>query len=148
MSHLTDFRQVFNQLEQVSEELAKDFGLEHLAGPQGHVLHFLSNNEDQEIFVKDIESKMKISKSVASNLVKRMAKNGFIEIVPSQTDKRYKQVLLSDLGREKLPAIKTYHQQMMDHLFADIPYEDFQTMVRVVEQLKANISTYKETKHV
>lgn len=74
MSHIADLRHVFHQLEYLSEKIAKHYGVEHLAGPQGHVLHFLGDHMDKEIFVKDIETELKISKSVASNLVKRMEK--------------------------------------------------------------------------
>ncbi|MGZ7126070.1 MarR family transcriptional regulator, partial [Streptococcus pyogenes] len=78
--------------------MAKQHGVEHLAGPQGKVLIYLGNNKDKEIFVKDIEAQLKVSKSVASNLVKRMEKNGFIETIPSSTDKRFKQVVMTDLA--------------------------------------------------
>jgi len=41
----------------------------------------LFENQDKEIFIKDIEKRLSISKSVASNLVKRMEKNGFVEFL-------------------------------------------------------------------
>lgn len=149
MSHsIADFRNVINQLEQVIEEIAKEHDVEHLAGPQGHVLHYLSQHEADEIFVKDIEREMKISKSVASNLVKRMVKNGFIQIVPSKEDRRYKQVMLTALGHSKLEPLKEWHEDMVKRLFHNIPFEEYQTTIGVFHKLQENIEWYKEEKHV
>ncbi len=77
MGHtIADFRNLLNQIEQISETIAKEYDVEHLAGPQGWALRFIAERSEAETFVKDIEAELKISKSVASNLVKRMEKNG------------------------------------------------------------------------
>ena len=148
MTHMAELRRILHQLEHLSDEIAKQHGVEHLAGPQGHVLSYLGNNQDKEIFVKDIEMELRISKSVASNLVKRMEKNGFIQIVPSRLDKRYKQVALTKLGLAKLEPLMSWHQEMAGTLFKGIPKEDFRSMIQMIERLKENIKEYKERKHV
>lgn len=148
MTHMAELRRILHQLEHLSDEIAKQHGVEHLAGPQGHVLSYLGNNQDKEIFVKDIEMELRISKSVASNLVKRMEKNGFIQIVPSRLDKRYKQVALTKLGLDKLEPLMSWHLEMAGTLFKGIPKEDFRSMIQMIERLKENIKEYKERKHV
>ena len=70
MSQIGELRRVLHQLEHISDKIAKQHGVEHLAGPQGHVLTFLCHNKDKEIFVKDIEAELRISKSVARILVR------------------------------------------------------------------------------
>lgn len=147
MSQMAELRRVLHQLEHLSDKMAKQHGVEHLAGPQGHVLTYLGKNRDKEMFVKDIEAELKISKSVASNLVKRMEKNGFIRTIPSRTDKRYKQVVLTELGQDKLGPLTSWHQEMVDSLFWGIPREDFESMLRLIKQLKENIKKYKEENH-
>lgn len=143
MGHpLSDIRLILHKLENICEEMARENGIEHLAGPQGHVLMFLSRKDKQEIFVKDIEQELKISKSVASNLVKRMVKNGFIEIVPSVSDRRYKQVLLTDLGREKIQPLTTFHEEMRQSIFKGISSQDFAVVHQVLHQLTENITAY------
>ena len=92
----SDFREFINTMESRVQELGKAYGVEHLAGPQGFAVRYLFENQDKEIFIKDIEKRLSISKSVASNLVKRMEKNGFVELVTSDKDKRYKYVHLTD----------------------------------------------------
>lgn len=145
---IADLRNLLNQFEQVCDDMAKDKGVEHLAGPQGWALLYLNNRKEQETFVKDIEQEMKVSKSVASNLVKRMEKNGFIEVIPSKEDKRYKQIVLTAKGRDKISRLEDFHKEIRNSLFQNIAKEDFQQVLQWAEQLKANIITYKEKKHV
>lgn len=148
MGHpLSDIRLMLTQVEVICEDMAKARGVEHLAGPQGHVLLYLSRHQETELFVKDIERELKISKSVASSLVKRMEKNGFIQIVPSRSDRRYKQVVLTDLGREKIEPLRQLHADLRQSIFKGISEEDFAVMHRTLTQLKENITTYKGGNH-
>jgi DNA-binding MarR family transcriptional regulator len=77
-----------------------------------------------------------------------MEKNGFIQTVPSCSDKRYKQVVLTELGQSKSGLLVSWHQEMAETLFKGIPKEDFKSMIRIIEQLKENIKQYKEKNHV
>lgn len=145
---ISEFRTLLNQVEQIGEKIAKDYGVEHLAGPQGWALIYLAKRADEEVFVKDIEREMKISKSVASNLVKRMEKNDFIQIVPSQQDKRYKQIVLTENGQNKVSRLDDFHKEVHQSLFNKITHEDFQAVKQWVHQLKENIQEYKEKNDV
>ncbi|MGT2911458.1 MarR family winged helix-turn-helix transcriptional regulator [Streptococcus cameli] len=143
MGHpLSDIRAVLNQLELICEDIAKKNDVQHLSGPQGHVLLYLSKHRGEVIFVKDIEKQLKISKSVASNLVKRMEKNGFIQIVSSEADRRCKQLVLTDLGEEKITPLKEFHEEMVEQIFQGISWEDMAVVQGVVSQLQENITNY------
>ncbi|MBL6537979.1 winged helix-turn-helix transcriptional regulator [Streptococcus suis] len=149
MGHtIADFRNLLNQIEQISETIAKEYDVEHLAGPQGWALLFIAERSDIETFVKDIETELRISKSVTSNLVKRMEKNGFIQVLPSQVDRRYKQVVLTEKGQSKICHLKAFHEEMHRSLFQGIQKEEFQLIKQVADQLKENIRNYKENDHV
>lgn len=144
---LSDIRAVLTQMECIAEELAQKYDVKHLSGPQGHALFFLSNHAGEEIFVKDIEKELKISKSVASNLVKRMVKNDFIEVVPSEVDRRCKQVVLTSKGLAKVQPLKAFHEEMSRHIFQGISWEELKLVHRVIQQLQENISNYKGGRH-
>ncbi|NQM38634.1 MarR family transcriptional regulator [Streptococcus suis] len=145
---LTEFRSLLHQVEQIGDKIAKEHGVEHLAGPQGWALLYLAKCSDKEVFVKDIEKEMKISKSVASNLVKRMEKNDFIQVIPSKQDKRYKQIILTANGQEKVSRLDDFHQELHQSLFNKITKEDFQLVKQWAHQLSENIKEYKEKHNV
>ena len=54
----SDFREFINTMESRVQELGKAYGVEHLAGPQGFAVRYLFENQDKEIFIKDIEKKL------------------------------------------------------------------------------------------
>lgn len=133
------FRIFINTMETSVQELAKKHGVEHLAGPQGFTVSYLFENRDKEIFIKDIEERLRISKSVASNLIKRMEKNGFIQVKPSFKDKRYKQIVLTELGLDKAEKIKVFRSKIEEIILKDIDKKNLEVARRVFLQIKTNL---------
>lgn len=133
------FRIFINTMETSVQELAKKHGVEHLAGPQGFTVSYLFENRDKEIFIKDIEERLRISKSVASNLIKRMEKNGFIQVKPSLKDKRYKQIVLTELGFDKAEKIKVFRSKIEEIILKDIDKKNLEVARRVFLQIKTNL---------
>ena len=92
------------------EREAKKRGLEFSAGPQGQVLGFLSHREKEGkvTLIRDVEQELHITKSVTSNLIKRMEKNGFIQLETSKTDKRAKYIRLTPQSQERMKKSVTF----------------------------------------
>ena len=81
---LLEFKRFGRKTQRIIEKRAKVCGMEFMGGPQGQVLHIVSHRAKRGLstFIRDIEHELDISKSVASNLIKRMEKNGsiFLEV--------------------------------------------------------------------
>ncbi len=137
---ITEIRHFANQLERFFETYAKAYDVEGLGGPQGHVILYLTRNEDEAVSIKTIEDELKISKSVASNLVKRMEKNGFIEVIPSRQDKRSKLLHLTDLGQAKAVRYEKFIDTVHVQIFKNIDMDQMRQAFQVFEQLGQNIS--------
>lgn len=136
---LNEIRQFVKGIEYQCQKLAKEYDIENLGGPQGMTVFFLWKNRDKEIYIKDIEKRLRISKSVASNLIKRMEKNKFVEVIPSKKDKRCKQVVLSKKGLEKSQQIEDFHIEMNNCIFRDISPKDLRTALRVFNKIQKNL---------
>lgn len=72
-----------------------------------YVFDIREENQDL-VLIKDIEQELNISKSVASNLVKRMVQNGLVELEASSSDKRAKFVRLTDKSRSQMQEFKAF----------------------------------------
>ena len=81
---------------------------------------------------------------MASNLVKRMEKNGFVELVTSDKDKRYKYVHLTDLGKKKARDVKHFREAIHEQLLEGISKEDAEIAFRVFHQIRKNLEKNKE----
>ena len=135
------FKRFGHQLHLMVQKEAKRCGIEFMGGPQGQVIRFLDRREhEQELtLIKDIEQEFKITKSVASNLVKRMVQNGLVELEVSPSDKRAKFVHLTEKSRSQMKQIKSFFDRMNRSLLDGISEENLAIFEEVMGQLQANV---------
>ena len=135
------FKRFGRQLHLMVQKEAKRCGIEFMGGPQGQVIRFLDRREhEQELtLIKDIEQEFNITKSVASNLVKRMVQNGLVELEVSPSDKRAKFVHLTEKSRSQMKQIKSFFDRMNRSLLDGISEENLAIFEEVMGQLQANI---------
>ena len=135
------FKRFGHQIHLMVQKEAKRCGIEFMGGPQGQVLRFLdSRGENQDlVLIKDIEKELNISKSVASNLVKRMVQNGLVELEVSPVDKRAKFVRLTDKARSQMKQIKAFFERIDKQLMEDIDEDELLIFEKVLGQLQENI---------
>ena len=77
-------------------------------GVNGWAIHYFYDNRDKEVFQRDFEQRFSIRRSTASNILKTMEQNGFIQRVSVKNDARLKQIILTD------KAIKIHEEIMKD----------------------------------
>ena len=130
-----------HQVHLMVQKEAKRCGIEFMGGPQGQVLRFLGWREhEQELtLIKDIEQELNISKSVASNLVKRMVQNGLVELEASPVDKRAKFVRLTDKSRSQMQQVKAFFERIDKQLIEDVDEDELLIFEKVLAQLQENI---------
>ena len=130
-----------HQVHLMVQKEAKRCGIEFMGGPQGQVLRFLGWREhEQELtLIKDIEQELNISKSVASNLVKRMVQNGLVELEASPSDKRAKFVRLTDKAHSQMKQVKAFFERIDKQLMEDIDEDELLIFEKVLAQLQENI---------
>ena len=135
------FKRFGHQSHLMVQKEAKRCGIEFMGGPQGQVLRFLdSRGENQDlVLIKDIEKELNISKSVASNLVKRMVQNGLVELEASPSDKRAKFVRLTDKARSQMQQVKAFFERIDKQLMEDIDKDELLIFEKVLGQLQGNI---------
>lgn len=135
------FKRFGHQIHLMVQKEAKRCGIEFMGGPQGQVVRFLDNREKNQdlVLIKDIEQELNITKSVASNLVKRMVQNGLVELEASSSDKRAKFVRLTDKSRSQMKQVKAFFERIDNQLMADIDEDELLIFEKVLGQLQANI---------
>lgn len=135
------FKRFGHQLHLMVQKEAKRCGIEFMGGPQGQVIRFLEHREhEQELtLIKDIEQEFNITKSVASNLVKRMVQNGLVELEVSPSDKRAKFVHLTEKSRSQMKQVKSFFDRIDSSLLDGISEENLAIFEEVMGQLQANV---------
>ena len=135
------FKRFGHQIHLMVQKEAKRCGIEFMGGPQGQVVRFLDNREKNQdlVLIKDIEQELNISKSVASNLVKRMVQNGLVELEASPVDKRAKFVRLTDKSRSQMQQVKAFFERIDKQLIEDVDEDELLIFEKVLGQLQENI---------
>ena len=135
------FKRFGHQIHLMVKKEAKRCGIEFMGGPQGQVVRFLDNREKNQdlVLIKDIEQELNITKSVASNLVKRMVQNGLVELEASPSDKRAKFVRLTEKSRSQMQQIKAFFERIEKQLMEDIDEDELLIFEKVLGQLQENI---------
>ena len=135
------FKRFGHQVHLMVQQEAKRCGIEFMGGPQGQVIRFLDYREEsgQAVLIKDIEQELNITKSVASNLVKRMVQNGLVELEVSPNDKRAKYVRLTDKSRSQMKPIKSFFDRIDRSLLDGISEENLLIFEEVMGRLQANV---------
>ena len=135
------FKRFGHQVHLMVQKEAKRCGIEFMGGPQGQVLRFLDRREhDQELtLIKDIEQELNITKSVASNLVKRMVHNGLVELEESPSDKRAKFVHLTEKSRSQMKQVKSFFDRIDRSLLECVSEEKLVIFEEVLGKLQANV---------
>ena len=135
------FKRFGHQIHLMVQKEAKRCGIEFMGGPQGQLVRFLDNREKNQdlVLIKDIEQELNITKSVASNLVKRMVQNGLVELEASPSDKRAKFVRLTEKSRSQMQQIKAFFERIEKQLMEDIDEDELLIFEKVLGQLQENI---------
>ena len=135
------FKRFGHQIHLMVQKEAKRCGIEFMGGPQGQVVRFLDSREESQdlVLIKDIEQELNITKSVASNLVKRMVQNGLVELEASPVDKRAKFVRLTDKSRSQMQQVKTFFERIDKQLIEDVNEDELVIFEKVLAQLQENI---------
>ena len=135
------FKRFGHQIHLMVQKEAKRCGIEFMGGPQGQVVRFLDNREKNQdlVLIKDIEQELNITKSVASNLVKRMVQNGLVELEANPSDKRAKFVRLTDKAHSQMQQVKAFFKRIDKQLLADVDEGELLIFEKVLAQLQENI---------
>ena len=135
------FKRFGHQVHLMVQQEAKRCGIEFMGGPQGQVIRFLDYREESEqaVLSKDIEQELNITKSVASNLVKRMVQNGLVELETNPSDKRAKFVHLTEKSRSQMKPIKSFFDRIDRSLLDGISEEKLAVFEEVMGLLQANV---------
>ena len=112
---------------------------ESFSGSQGRVLHFILA-QSNDVFQKDIEEEYSLRPPTATELLKKMEKNGLIHREAMADDARLKRIILDEKALQYKDVVLADITNLEEELTAGIAEEDLDVFFRVIEKMMANIS--------
>lgn len=119
-------------------ELQKKIYSNAFGASNGYIISYLCENEDKNIFQRDIECEFDLSRSTVSTILKELEKEGLIERKSVIIDARLKKVVPT----QKAKMINEACSKEIAHFFYDLASnlsdDEFCTFVKVLNTLKKN----------
>ena len=113
--------------------------VEKLTGAHGWAIGFFYHNRDRDVFQRDFEKECNVRRSSATEMLKRMEKNGMIKRVGVDYDARLKKIVLTDHAIEIQKTLDRKFAELENKLKEGITEEELQTFFTVLSKIRKNI---------
>ncbi len=110
-----------------------------LTSAQLFVLHYINQNSDKDIFQKDIEEMLELSHATVSGLIARLEAKGFLQCVPSASDKRYKKLCVTQKARCCEEQMHISIEQTERQLLEGFAEEDTLLLKKYLDKMMLNL---------
>lgn len=127
---------ITNEYEKHLSKMMSDVGL---TSSQCEVLYFLYESNDEQVNQRDIEEYLNLSNPTVTGLLKRLDEKGYILIVPNSTDKRKKNVHLSERFYQLERKITMSKKKMEKDLLRGMRKSEVQSFKKHLEKALRNI---------
>ena len=104
---------------------------------QGRVMYYIewNTNEGKDVYQKDIESFLAVSKSTASEIISNLENNGYIERVKLESDARLRKLVLLEKGHEVIRLIGESIKDFENELQNKLSKEELECFIRIIDKL-------------
>lgn len=134
-----EFKIISNLIKRQIDNSANIQYLDSLTGTNGWIIGFLAENDNKDIFQRDLEEQFSIRRSTASSIVKLMEQKGFITRVPVAYDARLKKIVLTKKAYEIHETIFKDMANLEQQLISGLTTEELYAFFKVVDKIKSNI---------
>ncbi len=117
-------------------ELSRE--IEEVTGKSGWIIGYLAENDDKDIFQRDIEERFSVRRSTVSSMLKLMEKKGLITRESVNFDARLKKLVLTPKAREMHCRMLEQLTMTEKKLKRDISDEELKVFFEVLEKIRKN----------
>lgn len=131
-------------LRRYAEAKVNQAAPEDLTGMQGRIIGCIydkSNMAGKDIYQRDIEEIFAIRRSTATVMLQTLEKKGYIIKTSVKHDARLKKITLTEKAVAMQEELEPVFAKFEETAIRDIPLQDVETMLRVLEQIRKNIKT-------
>ena len=99
-------------------------------------------HENEEIYQKNLENVLKLTRATVSGVLQTMEKNSLIERVVDSNDTRGKKIILNKEAEEIFKKNKIKLDKVEEILKKDIDKDSLETFFKVIIKMKENAESY------
>lgn len=100
--------------------------------------YILEHNE--EVYQKDLEDVLNLSRATVSGVLQTMEKNGLIKRVIVSNDARKKKIIFKDIAKEKFEEKKVKVKELENVIATNISKEELEIFLEVLDKMQDNLN--------
>ena len=109
---------------------------------QMQIIAYIMAHENEEIYQKNLENVLKLTRATVSGVLQTMEKNSLIERVVDSNDTRGKKIILNKEAEEVFKKNKIKLDKVEEILKKDIDKDSLETFFKVIIKMKENAESY------
>ncbi len=110
-----------------------------LTPTQMQIMEYILDNHDIDIYQKDLEEVLNLTRATVSGVLFTMEKNGLIKRVANIKDARVKQIVLNESAEKIFLKKKRILEDLEKIIVNDLSSEDLESFLKVINIMKENI---------
>lgn len=118
---------------------AKQAGMDELTIVHGWILRYLYENQEREIYQKDIEKEFGIGRSSVTSTIQIMERNGYLQREAAKQDARLKRVLLTQKGIAAQEGIENLINGLSKKTLHGVTEEELDIFFAVMGKIENNL---------
>ena len=138
-NYIFKIRNVSNLMKRRAEEIINKNHNYDLTSRHILIAKYLNENQDKDIFQKDIEEKFCIRRSTVTSVLNLMEKNGMIRRERVECDARLKKIVLTDKAKDIHTKIISEIMAMEDMILKGIDEEELKVFNSTLDKIRDNI---------
>lgn len=140
---------VHNELRSLShliyrfiENLPNKKQIESMTGTNGCIIGYLAENNDRDVFQKDIEKAFGITRSTASKVINLMEQKGLVERQSVSYDARLKKIVMTDKSKA-ISHLMAEDMDLVESVLTDgFSSEEKKALYNYLQRMKQNLKSY------
>lgn len=130
-------KQINNIYEKELNERLKKLGI---TSSQCAVLDYLFHTNKEEVNQRDVEKNLSLKNPTVTGILRRMEEKGFILSVPNATDKRKKNIYLTEKAYDIQRKMDADRRKLDKRLVIGLNKKEIESLTRTLEKVLYNIS--------
>lgn len=112
---------------------------DELLGTSPWILHFIAANSDHPVYVRDIEKHFNYTRSSSSKIIDMLARKGYVERFPGETDGRLRRLVLTPKAEAMLATIRQDHELFETELLRGFTANEIRTVQLFLGRMNMNL---------
>ncbi len=108
-------------------------------GTQSFIVKFLYENQDKEIYQKDIEKEFKIRRSTVTSSLKKMEDAGLITRISVEKDSRLKRIIITEKAKEIHNRIVERINEIDKSIGETLTESEKETFLTIIKKMQENL---------